>query len=195
MGQVCASQVTSHKHLSVYITDTLSWGLHIDHVYTSCARKIGILKRLRWKLHPAVIHHIYTTAIQPKLEYVSLVWSGGNTTKLTKLEESFSRTGSIGISFTKLENQFAYHPLVLFFKIKLGIAPLHLRSLLPTLSSSSSGYNFRRMSYPVPAVQRSAMLQSFIPRSIILWNDLPLSIQKLTKLSSFKKHLRQHLKN
>ena len=125
-------------------------------MYTFCARKIGILKRLRRKLHPAVIHHTYTTPIRPKLEYASPVWSGGNTTKLTKLEESFSH--SIAISFAKLENRFAYHMLVLFFKIILGIAPLFLRSLFPALSSSSSGYNFRRMSYPVFAVQRSAML-------------------------------------
>ena len=71
----------------------------------------------------------------------SPIWSGGNTTELTKREEAFSC--SIGISLTKLENRFAYHTLVLFFKIKLGIAPLYLRSLLPTLSSSRSGYNFR----------------------------------------------------
>ena len=134
----------------------LSWGLHIDHVCTSSARMIGILERLQQKLHPAVIHHIYTTAIRQKFEYASSIWSGGNTTKLTKLEESFSRC--IGISLTKLENRFAYRTLILFFKIKLESAPLYLRSLLPTLSSSNSGYNFRRVSYP--AVQRSAMLQS-----------------------------------
>ena len=47
MGQACLPQVTSHKHLGVHVKNNLSWSLHIDHVYTSCARKIGIMKRLR----------------------------------------------------------------------------------------------------------------------------------------------------
>ena len=43
-------RVTTHKHLGVHINSRLSWQDHIDHVYTDCARKIGILRRLQRKL-------------------------------------------------------------------------------------------------------------------------------------------------
>ena len=35
MVQACVPPVTSHKHLGVDIKNSLSWGLHIDHVCTS----------------------------------------------------------------------------------------------------------------------------------------------------------------
>ena len=40
-------QVTSHKHLGVNFYNTLSWQQHVDKVYTSCARRIGMIRRLR----------------------------------------------------------------------------------------------------------------------------------------------------
>ena len=42
-------RVTTHKHLGVHINSRLSWQDHIDHVYTDCARKIGILRHLQRK--------------------------------------------------------------------------------------------------------------------------------------------------
>ena len=36
-------QVTSHKHLGVNFNNTLSWQQHVDKVYTSCARRIGMI--------------------------------------------------------------------------------------------------------------------------------------------------------
>ena len=38
-------RVTSHKHLGVNFNNTLSWQQHVDKVYTSCARRIGMIRR------------------------------------------------------------------------------------------------------------------------------------------------------
>ena len=78
-------QVTSHKHLGVNFNNTLSWQ-HVDKVYTSCARRIGMIRRLRRKLHPVVLKRIYLGAVLPKLEYACPVWCGGPTQKLIKGE-------------------------------------------------------------------------------------------------------------
>ena len=48
-------QVTSHKHLGIHFSDTLSWQKHIDKVYTSCAQRVGMIRRLRWRFSPAVL--------------------------------------------------------------------------------------------------------------------------------------------
>ena len=85
----CIPRVTTHKHLGVHINSRLSWQDHIDHVYTDCARKIGILRRLQHTLRSTALWKIFITAIRPRLEYACPEWSGGNTSKLVKLQELF----------------------------------------------------------------------------------------------------------
>ena len=89
------------------------------------------------------------------------------------------------IRYTK----FDYFTLALFFKVRLHKAPNSLYKLLPP-PSSSSGYTFRKISYPVPAVNRSSTLKSFLPRAIILWNALPVELQAMKSVQSFKAALR-----
>ena len=173
------------------INSRLSWQDHIDHVYTDCARKIGILRRLQRKLGSRALRKIFIGAIRPRLEYACPVWSGGNTSKLVKLQELFCCRHQIVLP--QLQQRFDYHTLVLFFKIKSNSAPPYLTKLLPQLSSHC-GYNFRKNLYPVPAVKKSSTLTSFFPRSIILWNSLPSDIQSSTSLPKFKAVLRAYLK-
>ena len=59
-------KVTTHKHLRITVNSTLSWPDHIS-MYTNCARKIGMLKRLKRKLHPSAFKQIYTGTIRPKI--------------------------------------------------------------------------------------------------------------------------------
>ena len=179
-----------HKHLGVHINSRLSWQDHINHVYTDCARKIGILRRLQRKIKPAALRRIYIGAIRPRLEYACPVWSGGNTGKLIKLQELFCRRHQIVLP--PLQRRFEYHTLVLFFKIKSNLAPRYLTALLPP-PSSNCGYNFRKNLYPVPTLKKSSTLTSFFPRSLILWNSLPLDIQRSASLPKFKTLLRSYL--
>ena len=116
---------------------------HIDHVYTDCARKIGILRRLQRKLRSRALRKIFIGAIRPRLEYACPVWSGGNTSKLVKLQELFCCRHQIVLP--QLQQRFDYHTLVLFFNIKSNLAPPYLTELLPQLSSNC-GYNFRKKS-------------------------------------------------
>ena len=69
-------RVTTHKHLGVHINSRLYRQDHIDHVYTDCARKIGILRRLQRKIRSTALRKIFIGAIRPRLEYSCPVWSG-----------------------------------------------------------------------------------------------------------------------
>ena len=150
-----------------------------------------MLKRLKRKLHPSAFKRIYTGAIRPKMEYACTVWSGGPTSKLLDLQRTFCRRHNIQLP--SLQKRFDYFTLALFFKVRLHQAPNSLYKLLPP-PSSSSGYTFRKISYPVPAVNRSSTLKSFLPRAIILWNALPVELQAMKSVQSFKAALRSHLK-
>ena len=85
MKGVLIPQVKTHKHLGLTINNALKWTDHINNTHSTCARQVGILRRLRKKLDPSVIKRIYTGAIRPKMEYACAIWSGGTTTKLVEL--------------------------------------------------------------------------------------------------------------
>ena len=110
---------------------------------------------------------------------------------LQRLQDSFAKR--LGLTLPPLKNRFNYHTLVLFYKIRQNLAPKYLCSLVPDLSSTTSGFSFRKFSCPVPLTKKSATLESFLPRAIILWDDLPTNVQSSKTLSTFKTKLRVHL--
>ena len=91
MNGVRVPACQKHKHLGVVINNSLSWSDHIDDVFTKCARHVGILNSLRKKLSKRCLTRIYKGYIRPRLEYACAVWSGGNTSKLLKLQQKFCR--------------------------------------------------------------------------------------------------------
>ena len=144
-------KVTTHKHLGITVNSTLSWSDHIKSVYINCARKIGMLKRLKRKLHPSAFKRIYTGAIRPKMEYRCTVWSRGPTSKLVDLQRTFCPCDVITSNCLHYKNGSTISHLHYFFKVRIHQAANSLYKLLPP-PSSSSGYTFRKISYPVPAV-------------------------------------------
>ena len=81
--------------------------------------------------------------------------------------------------------------LMLFYKIRRRLSPQNLQGMLPN-PSSHSGYQFRKMSCPVPKVKKSSTPASFFfPRAIILWNLLPANLHSVNTLSKFRSELRK----
>ena len=110
---------------------------------------------------------------------------------------SSEATGPFLPSHVKLppvQARFIYLTLLLFYKIKNKLSPMYLRRLLPQACSTSSHYHLRGHNFPVPTVRSSRALTAFLPRSIILWNDLPPDIQALRTVASFKAALKKHSK-
>ena len=153
----------------------------------------GILRRLDGSIPSSSMKKNYTAVIRPRIEveYACAVWSGGPTQRLQRLQDSFSKRH--GIMLPPLQTRFDYHTLVLLYRIREKLAPDHLFSLLPSLISSTSGYSLRKHSYPVPFTKKSATLNSFLPRAIILWNTLLFDVQSSKSLGMFKSKLKTHL--
>ena len=191
MRGVPIPQVRTHKHLGLVLNESLTWSDHISSVYTACARMIGILRRLDGTIRSPAMKRIYTAVIRPRMEYACAVWSGGPTGCLQRLQDSFAKRHSL--SLPPLEKRFEYHTLVLFYRVRANLAPTYLSSLVPPLTSTKSGYSFRKESYPVPLTKKSASLNSFLPRAIISWNALPAEVQSSKTLLTFKNRLRAHL--
>ena len=159
MGGVTVPQVDHHKHLGVHLNKSLTWTDHVNQVFSSCARRIGMLRRLRRILPNAAIRRIYVGSIRPILEYTCPVWCEGPIAKLVKLQESFCRRHHVTIPPVK--KRFDYHTLILFYKIKSNLAPAYLTELLPS-PSHNSGHTFRKELYPVPLVKKINLSPSLV---------------------------------
>ena len=162
--------VRSISTLALLINNSLSWSDHIDDVFTKCARHVGILNSLRKKLSKRCLTRIYKGYIRPRLEYACAVWSGGNTSKLLKLQQKFCRQHQVQLP--NLSNRFKFHTLTLFYKIRNGLAPTYLSEILPETLALSSGRNLRGHVYPFPRINKSSTMQSFLPRATVFWERI-----------------------
>ena len=106
MGGIQKPKATEHKHLGITIQSSLKWSCHICKVYTACARRVGILRRLKRKLQSSTIFNIYTGTVRPIMEHTCAIWSGSPAAKLKKLLHSFCR--SHGVSLPPLQTRFDY---------------------------------------------------------------------------------------
>ena len=116
MGGVTIPEVYHHKHLGIYLNKSLKWTDHVNEVFSLCARRIGMLRRLQRILPNAAIRRIYIGSIRPILEYTCPLRCGGPIAKLVKLQESFCRRNHV--TPPPVKKRFDYHTLILFHKIK-----------------------------------------------------------------------------
>ena len=128
MNNVVLPTSPRHKHLRLVINSSLSWKDHIDVVYTSCARQIGILARLRGKLPWGIFAEIFSGFIRPRMEFACVLLSEGNRAKLERVQDHFCRHQ---VCFPPLTLHFDYHTQILFYKIKNSLTPAYLIELLP----------------------------------------------------------------
>ena len=65
MDGICFPKIITHSHryLGVTVNENLSWEDHVSKLYTDCARRIGILRRLRNKLNSTAFRNIFIGAI------------------------------------------------------------------------------------------------------------------------------------
>ena len=57
------------KYLGVFIDDSLKWTNHIDFVYKSIIKYIGIFYKLRYKLSTAALRSLYFSTVYPRILY------------------------------------------------------------------------------------------------------------------------------
>ena len=89
--------------LGVKISNTLTWGPHVDHIVTKAQKRLFCLNMLRRsKVPPKDIVHIYCAKIRPVLEYACPVWHGGLTDEQSEAIEHIQERG-LRIAYPALE--------------------------------------------------------------------------------------------
>ena len=176
------TEVTHHKHVGVTISRDLSWQKHIGSIVTRSRSLVNIISQYKYSLTRQSLERIYMCYIIPIMEYANVVWSGGNSTDLDKLEmiqRDAARvvTGATAccstillmdeIGWQTLATRRRNHRLALFYKIINGLSPPYLGDLVPGRVGDQTGYGLRRSNdLIVPMCRTSTLLKSFLPNMV-----------------------------
>lgn len=205
-NDVNLTNVQEHKHLGITFSHNLSWTLHITEISQSAGRILDIMSYLQYKLDRKTLESIYFSFVRPKLEYADSVWADCTQRDADLLESVQKRAARIvsggtrgtpsetlykDLGWQTLAKRRDIHSLCLFYKIINGATPSYLHGHIPQLVGDRvAGYNLRNRRNITPFSSRIERFRnSFFPRTVLLWNNLDLTIRNSTSYISFKSKL------
>ena len=146
------------------------------------------------------LEKIYMSFIRPILKYADVIWDSQNQSLINKLENvqlDAVRIVTGGTKLTglnrlyeetkweKLSNRRQNHKLILFHKLKNNRTPQYLLDLIPNSIGSRHNHTTRQVNNMLEINTRTnqyADYRYFLPSTIKLWNNLPLTLRKTESL-------------
>ena len=194
--------VPGAKYLGVYISQDLSWQEHINQVTAKATRSVGFLRRNLRYCPKNVKSQAFTTLVRPVLEYASNVWDPYQKHQIHQLENVqrqaarfatgnfYSRdpgcvTNMLGdLGWEPLQHRRARNRIIMFYKIINNVVEVpvhHLLQVQNTRTRGSAANNIRQIYTRVDCYK-----YSFIPATIILWNNIPPDIRSSPSVDHFR---------
>ena len=187
----------------------LSWSAHIETVVSKASQRVGIMKRLKYKLSRRTLVTLYTTLVRPVLENGSILYDNctaqdSDMLEAVQLEAARVCTGALWntsrekllmeLGWDRLHTRRKYFKLNTFYKIKHGLVPAYLQDFSLISTSESSPYNLRNPDrLRLPRARTNKYKNSFIPSVIESWNNLPSELINSATIDIFKTNLRAYL--
>ena len=160
MHQQQINEVDMHKHLGLTFTCDGTWHahLHVTEIKSKAWYRINIMRQLNFVLDRKSLQSIYFSFIHPVLEYADVVRDNciqyeanelekiqieaarivTGSTKLVSIDALYTETG-----WETLESRRNKHKLTLFYKMKVGMSPHYLTTLIPPIVGNTYTYNLR----------------------------------------------------
>ena len=195
---------TNSKYLGVKLNDKFSWNNHIDDVCRKGNSSVGFLRRNLQISQRHIKANAYTALVRPQLEYASAIWDPYTKDNQNKLEmvqrraaryvyRDYSRDSSVTamlqcLGWRSLLQRRADARLVLFYKCLHGLVSVDLSKDL--VHQTRETRRTHPMSYIIPFESKLYIQQSFLPRTIVQWNNLPSSLIMSPSLNTFKEGVR-----
>ena len=195
-------QVQSAKYLGLTITDNLDWGQHVSEISCKATKTMGFLRR-NLALAPRHTKEVaYKTLVRPQLEYAAPIWNPYHKLQIQEVEKvqrtaarwtcrRWRNTSSVGdmldeLEWPSLEARRDQSSLTFFYKIHSGTVSLDKDKYLtpaPNLQRTRVSHDSQYTRY---FAYSDALKNSFLPRTIPLWNSLPSSVVSSKTIEEFK---------
>ena len=167
------------------------------------------MRKLKFQLDRKSLQTIYFSFICPLLEYVDVVWNNCTQYESNELEKIQNEAARIVTGATKLASIDSFHTetgletlgsrrktnkLTMFYKMKNGLCPNYLASLVPATVGSASTYPLRNSS-DLQTLHTNSLLyySSFLPSAVRDWNELPEQTGNSPSLNIFENNLKSNL--
>ena len=154
-------------------------------------------------------HPSYFSFIRPLLEYADVVWNNCTQYESNELDKIQNEAARIVSGATKLASIDSLHTeigwetlgsrrnthqLKMFYKMKNGLCPDYLASLVLATVGSASTYSLRKSSYLQTLHTDSRLYHtSFLPSAVRDWNELPEQTRNSPSLNIFRNRLKSNL--
>lgn len=201
-------QVTHAKYLGVVFSSDLTWNQHVEFITTKAARTLYFIRRNFKQAPQDVKELLYSTNVRPILEYGSTVWDPFTQNLIGSLEAIQNRAARFvknsyvfPSSITRIKDSLGWPTLAsrrAFFRISFlrdvyfNQTPLNKDVYLmpPTYVSRRLDHTLKIREMPA---RTNAFMNSFFPRTIQTWNQLPRDIIQVASDDKFLVALRNHL--
>ena len=191
---------TDAKYLGITFTSDLKWNTHIDNITAKANKTLGFLRRNVRISSPTIKSQAYFSLVRPILEYASPVWDPYTKRNIDKIEmiqrraaryvsNRFHNTSSVTnmlstLGWRSLEWRRVDARLCLLYKIVNGLVAIPCQEhLIPFTRSSRLHHN---QAFQIPHSKADYHLYSFFPRTIRVWNTLPLPLVSSPSIDTFK---------
>jgi hypothetical protein len=203
MGGEDMALTDSTPYLGITISKTLKWNQHVDIITAKANKILGLLCRNLKHTPEGVKTAAYQTLVRPRLEYCSSIWSPHQQQLRSQIEgiqrraarfvlnkpyhrsEPDSVTDMLrSLKWDSLEKRRHIHSLTFMYKTTHGLVaipaayhPIPWR----TASRYSASHSFLPYHTHVDAYK-----YSLLPRTVLLWNALPVEVPAAPSLDAFK---------
>ena len=183
----------TQKFLGILVDERLSFKEHIDKISKKVSSGIGIIKKLKSFIGPAILNKIYNAIIYPHIIYSVEAWGSSSKAGIRRLNNLINKAkrhigstnNSTLISVENVHKRFCCTRLFKYFILKesnyyhqkfLDQIPNH--SILTRFNANNLFSN--------PSIRSSKFHSSFFYTSMKYWNKLPNEIRNISKLRKFK---------
>ena len=198
------SNVQKATYLGVTLQHDLSWDEHVNKIVTKANKSLGFLRRNLKVKSKKIKETAYLSIVRPCLEYACSVWDPYTEKLIKKLEtvqrraarwvsSRYRQTSSVedmisNLQWTSLKSrriQANKNNLFKYANNKLQIYSINkpLRSSIPPRHSSRNNHP---LFFNYPPGAPSYRQETFFPRTIKLWNDLPTQAVVSQSLEEFQ---------
>ena len=207
-NNVIVEQVYEHKHLGIWLTPTLCWSRHVQHICMKANSKLAVLRSIKY-LSRQVLDILYKLQIRSVIDYGLIIFYNtlkqSYITRLNRIQYCSARVVTGALPYTsrvKLDLDLGWEDLSTRYEM-LGLSMFHkiahnnvrplIKSIMPPLVNNNRNTRSNDIYQNFPRVNEK-YYNSFIPYFTREWNFLETSIRNEMDIGIFKCKLKDKLK-
>jgi hypothetical protein len=199
-----------HPYLGVELSSGLEWKHHTKSVTGKAHRTLNFLQRNLSRCPQDVKKQAYTALIRPILEYAATCWDPHHQKEINSLERiqrkatrfisnDYRKTTSVTalmkkVELPSLQQRREAARLSMMYKIHHNEVQVQTPSYYTQSTTSTVKTRYQREGqYKIITPRTDTYKFSFYPRTIPVWNQLPIQVVNAPSVSSFNNQLKAEL--